>query len=117
MPKTLNIYITKQMLNYLPVPCARITYHSKDKTTDNRAVHLLMIRIPTSVALSRLTSHKSCRIVHSHSLFIGTGSCGDLIIQISYLENHFKDKVKFPTLGASLLLKTEENPPTFPTCM
>ena len=35
---------------------------------------------------------------------------------ISYLENHFNDKVKFPTLGASILLKTEENPPTFPTC-
>ena len=46
------------------------------------------------------------------------GSCGDLIIKISkyFLFRKFKDKVKFPSLGASLSLKTEENSPTFPTC-
>ena len=61
MPKTLNkhntiIIMSKQMLNYLPVPCARLslansTYHSKDKTIDKSCA--LMICILTSVALSR----------------------------------------------------------------
>ena len=61
MPKTLNkhiIIMSKQMLNYLPVPCARSslansTYHSKDKTIDKSCGSALMICIPTSVALSR----------------------------------------------------------------
>ena len=36
------------------------------------------------------------------------GMCGDLGFKM-FIQNYFKDKVKFSTLGVSPLLKTEEN--------
>ena len=66
--------MNKQMLKYLPVSCARSslansTYHSKDKTIDKS--YALMIRIPTSVALSQSANFSKSRhiVVHIHSLF------------------------------------------------
>ena len=118
MPKTLNKYIiimSKQMLNYLPVSCARSslansTYHSKDKTIDKSCA--LMICIPTSVALScpgLLTSQnssKSCRIVHIHSLFGNNRNWDVTLLNIPAVQ----------VLVSKLLQCIQENSSGFSTC-